>query len=99
MATPTDVRINIDHQLRMLAADIADMRTLLSTWDTASPSERLSWEAEWPAVSAMLSLLCRLQRDEALTHAQYQALSILIEDAQSLASMLSARGLTVPTTP
>ena len=67
MATPTDVSMNIDNQWRMLAADIADMRTLLSTWDTASPSERLSWEAEWPAIAAMLSLLCRLQRDDALT--------------------------------
>jgi len=96
MATPTDVSINIDHQLRMLAADIADMRTLLSTWDTAPPPERLSWEAEWPAVAAMLSLLCGLQGDNALTDAQGQALSVLTEHARSLAPMLRERGFTVP---
>ena len=96
MATPTDVSININHQLRMLEADISDMRALLDAWDTAPAAERRLWEAEWPAVAALLDQLCRLQREDALTAEQRRSLTTLLEQSQSLSPMLRQHGFAVP---
>lgn len=96
MATPTDVNLNIDHQLRMLAADIADMRTLLQTWEVASVSERLTWESEWPAVTALLDVLCRRYQAGTLTFDQGRCLETLLSQAGSMAPMLKRHGFAIP---
>jgi hypothetical protein len=81
----------------MLEADIADMQTLLESWETAPESDRRLWEAEWPAVAAMLDMLCHLRRDDALTDGQCHSLTMLIERVQSLAPTLRQHGFAVPT--
>jgi hypothetical protein len=85
ISIPTDINTDIDRQLRMLAADIADMQTLLQTWEGSSESERLTWETEWPAVAALLATLCRHDRNGSLT-----------DDQRSMAPLLRNYGFVIP---
>jgi hypothetical protein len=93
-----NLRTDVDHQLQLLCADIADIRQFLEESDNTTTAELRSWHSEWPDVIARLERMVRARDAGDFTDEQSQSLDSVLSSVEFVKSDLLRAGLSIPST-
>lgn len=96
MATRTSVNINVDHTLRLVAADLPAIREVLDEWETLPDIEHMVWTREWEQLVMYIHLLEREREAGHMDGDSETLFASIIADIGCIAPALRARGFVVP---
>lgn len=96
MAARTNIVPDIDLNLRLLAADVADLDVVLRTWDDEPVPELLAFEMEWRVIVVKLNEIEQLQDTGMLTDEQCQRYQAIMRRVEPHVAALQERTLAIP---